>query len=53
VLKLFCPVDGLQQEHGKTKWSELAPTNAPQRMDDKWSKKVICWVFGSLTNHGG
>jgi len=37
----------------KPSGQKLAPTNAPQRMDDKWSGKSYLLAFGSLTNHGG
>jgi hypothetical protein len=46
-------MDGLQQEHGKTMWSELAPINAPRRMDDNWLGNSYLLGFSSLINHGG
>jgi hypothetical protein len=33
--------------------NELAPTSAPWRMDDKWSKNNFFSCFNSLANHSG
>jgi hypothetical protein len=33
--------------------NELAPTNAPWRMNDKWSRNKFLLGFNSLANHGG
>ncbi len=33
--------------------SEPAPTNAPWRMDDKWSGNSFLLCSSSLANHGG